>query len=330
MSDAAVTAAEQPVTEEASRGPGIGGTLVRGAVSLGLLAFVASRIDLAAVGAALVELDWGWMAGAVLTVYVAILVSAVKWGLLLRARGYRLSLGRLTRHYLVGLFFNNFLPTSVGGDVVRAWDAGKDLEDTPEGAASVIAERLIASVGLGLTAALGLLFIRVAPQVYAAVGVVFLGSIALAVVFLVPSISDRICRGFAGGRFEDAAEWAARTASAVGETLRDARTVAVVLALSIAFQALVAAVNWFLFYALGSPVSFVQCLIATSIVSAVTMVPISISGHGVREAGYAYFFAFAGVGSAVAVTASVLFFVTVAVCTLPGAVFFAAGRRRQS
>ena len=57
------------------------------------------------------------------------------------------------------------------------------------------------------------------------------------------------------------------------------------------------------------------------------MVPISISGHGIREAGYAYFFGLVGVASAVAVSASVLFFAVVAIATLPGAALFAIGRR---
>jgi len=309
---------------------GLAGTAVRAAVSLGVLAFVASRIDLAAVGQALATLELWWVAGAAAAVYAAIGVSALKWGVLLRSRGHDLSIRRLTRHYLVGLFFNNFLPTSVGGDVVRAYDAGRDLNDTPEGAASVVAERLIASVGLALTAALGLPFVAVGAPVYLAVALVFVAGVGLAGLFLVPSLSERIVRSAMGGRFEGVAGWVGSATRATGEMLRDVRTVLVVTVLSITFQVLVAAVNWFLFRALGGDVSLVECVIYTSIVSAVTMIPVSISGHGVREAGYAYFFALAGVSSALAVTASMLFFATVAVCTLPGAAFFAIGRRRDS
>jgi len=318
--------AEKPLREPAAS-RGHGSALVRAVVSLALLAFIATRIDLTTVGEALAHLDWRWMAGAVGAVYAAILVSAIKWGVLLRSRGHSLTLGRLTRHYLVGLFFNNFLPTSVGGDVIRAWDVGKDIEDSAEGAASVLGERLIASVGLAITAAIGLPFVSVGPQVYASVAAVFVAGIGLAALFLMPSWSERIVRSSMGGRFEDVAGWVERTTRATGELLRDLPTGGRVLALSVAFQVLVATVNWCLFRALETPVSLVQCVIFTSIVSAVTMVPVSISGHGVREAGYAYFFSLAGVPTAVAVTASILFFATVAACTLPGAAFFAAGRK---
>lgn len=309
---------------------GLLGTAARAVVSVAVLALIAMRIDLAAIRDAFGTLDWAWVIAAALVVYACIAISAVKWGVLLRSRGHRLSFARLTRHYMVGLFFNNFLPTSVGGDVVRAWEAGRDLDDMPEAAASVVAERLIASVGLALTAALGLPFVRAGTQAYVAVAIVFVLGIGLAGLFLVPTLSERIVRSAMGSRFEGVAGWVARATSATGEMLRARGSAATVLALSVGFQVLVAVVNWCLFRALGASVSLAECVVYTSVVSAVTMVPISISGHGVREAGYVYFFGLAGVPDAVAVTASLMFFATVAACTSPGALFFAAGRRKRT
>lgn len=328
-------------TEATQLGPGVSeaptrsgsrplGTAVRAVVSLALLALIATRIDLAAIRDAFGTLDWAWVLAAALVVYACVAISAVKWGMLLRSRGHRLTLARLTRHYMVGFFFNNFLPTSVGGDVVRAWEAGRDLEEMPEAAASVVAERLIASVGLALTAALGLPFVRVGPQAYIAVAVVFIAGIGLAGLFLVPSLSERIVRSAMGSRFEGIAGWVGRATAATGELLRSRRTAASVLALSVGFQVLVAAVNWCLFRALGVSASLAECIVYTSVVSAVTMVPISISGHGVREAGYVYFFGLAGVPGPAAVTASLMFFATVTICTMPGALFFATGRRART
>lgn len=311
-------------------GSGLLGTATRVVVSIVLLALIATRIDLTALRDAFGTLRWGWVIAAALVVYACVLISAVKWGVLLRSRGRRLLLGRLIRHYTVGFFFNNFLPTSVGGDVVRAWEAGRDLDDIPEAAASVVAERLIASVGLALTAALGLPFVHGGPQAYVAVVIVFVVGIGLAGLFLVPSLSERIVRSAMGSRFEGVAGWVGRATRSTGEMLRARGSAAIVLALSVGFQVLVAAVNWCLFRALGASVSLAECVVYTSVVSAVTMVPVSISGHGVREAGYVYFFGLAGVPDAVAVTASLMFFATVAVCTSPGALFFAAGRRNRT
>lgn len=328
MSEMAVIA--EPHAAARVRGRSPGRVMVRAMVSVVALAAVASRVSPGEISASFAGLDWRWMIAAVAAVYVSILASVFKWGLLLRSRGHSLPSARLARHYLVGLFFNSFLPTSMGGDVVRTWDAGADLGDSSEAAASVIAERLIAAVGLALTAAIGLPFVHLEPQVYFSVAAVFVAGIGLAALFLLPSVSGRIVRGFSVGRFENVAGWVARTAGITGSLLRNPRPAGIVLVLSVAFQVTVAAVNWTLFRALGVELSFAHAIICTSIISAVTMVPVTISGHGVREAGYAYFFAFAGVSSAVSVTASVLFFATVAACTLPGALLFAAGRRRRA
>lgn len=304
-------------------------TLLRAGVSVAALAFVFTRIPLRDVAASARGLDPLWTLGAFATVYGAIVLSAAKWQVLLRARDNSLSLLRLTRHYLVGLFFNNFLPTSVGGDVVRAWDAGRDLNDAPEGAASVIAERLIASLGLGLTAAIGLPFVNAGPQATVAVLIVVVASAGLAALFLVPVRAEAMVRRTMGARFEGVSDWVARTVHGVNAVLRNPRAVASVLALSVAFQALVAFVNHCIFQALGTPVGMAECVVFTSIASAVTMVPVSIAGHGVREAAYAYFFGLAGVAHGVAVAGSLLFFVVVALSTAPGAVLFAVNRPRR-
>lgn len=304
-------------------------TLARVAVSVGALLFVLSRVDLAVMGAAMRGLSPLWAALTILAVLASIVVSTWKWSILLNVRGYSLPFLRLFRHYMVGLFFNNFLPTSVGGDVVRAIETGQDIDDMPEGAASVLAERLIAAVALGTTAAVGLLFAPASMQATVAVAIVLIVSIGLVALFLAPSRTSKMMASAMGGRFSSAANWVSSAVTALRKTLRSGRAVFSVFLLSILFQILVATVNYAIFQALDHPVGIGSCIVYTSIISAVTMVPISISGHGVREAGYAYFFGLAGVPAGVAVAASLLFFVVVALTTLPGGLLFAVGRKSE-
>lgn len=323
--------APAPISEADAARPGsITGTFVRIGVSVALLALIAQKVDVPTIGRTIVRMDSAWLLATVMAVYAAIVLSAVKWDVLLRARGHRIGMPRLLRHYMVGLYFNNFLPTSVGGDVVRAWDIGRDVRDSAEGAASVVAERLIASVGLALTATFALLFARVGTQAMIAVAAVFVFGVGLTALIAVPSVAERLVGSAVGGRFANVAGWLARATGATGSLLRARGAAATVLAMSIGFQVLVALVNYCLFRAIGVTVTFAECVVYTSIVSAVTMVPVSISGLGIREAGYAYFFGLAGVAATSAVTASMLFFVTVAVCTLPGAVFFATGKAART
>ena len=112
------------------------------------------------------------------------------------------------------------------------------------------------------------------------------------------------------------------TLRAIRAGLSDLRILGPVLALSVVFQCLVAAVNAALFSALGVPVGFGACLIFTPMIFALTMLPLSLSGFGLREAAYAYFFALVGVPMADAVAVSLAFFGLVAVISLPGAPLF--------
>jgi len=56
---------------------------------------------------------------------LGLLISAYRWQILIRAQGDSVPLGFLAKSYLVSSFFNNFLPTRIGGDVVRIWDGSR-------------------------------------------------------------------------------------------------------------------------------------------------------------------------------------------------------------
>lgn len=322
------------MTESVRKSNSLVGTVLRATVSIGALGFILSRLDLGAVVTSLRSLDPGWMVFAGIAVFASVAVSAVKWGVLLRRTGHVLGFWRLVRAYFIGFFFNNFLPTSVGGDVMRVWEAGRDIDDVPAAAGSVIAERLVASFTLALTALLGIPFVDMGEgrtQVLVAIAILVAVAIALSVMFLSPKLGTGAMAGAMGARFASATDMVVSASKNVGLLLRQPRTVAYVAALSVVFQVLVAAVNFGIFRALGVDISLAECVVYSSVVSAVTMIPISISGHGVREAGYVYFFGLAGVAQGEAVVASLMFFFVVALLTSVGGPLFIArpGRRRD-
>lgn len=299
---------------------------LKAAGSLILLAALAWVMDLGTLPERMSALSPEGLALAAVAVVAAVAVSVLKWGVILARRGHPLSALRLTRHYLVGLFFNNILPGTVGGDAVRAWSTTRDTGEVPETVGSVITERLIAGAGLGLTAAIGLLFLP-DPARFALSVAAFLGiNLGLIGLLLLPRLADGAIRALLP------AGWAAGTSDtlrAIRAGLSDLRILGPVLALSVVFQCLVAAVNAALFSALGVPVGFGACLIFTPMIFALTMLPLSLSGFGLREAAYAYFFALVGVPMADAVAVSLVFFGLVAVISLPGAPLFLLSDRPQ-
>jgi uncharacterized protein (TIRG00374 family) len=301
---------------------------VRVAVTLLLLGLLTWHLDLSQIASSLRSFDAAWLAASFVVVLAAIVVSAWKWGLILRARGQRLPYTRLLRHYFVGLFFNNVLPTSVGGDAVRAWATTQDTGETPEAVGSVVSERLIAGVALGITALVGLPFVEGSSKLVVQVLAFLAIDFALVSLFLLPKVAESIVGKLVPKKMQGLHAQIAATVVVVRETLWNWRLFIKIAAYSVAFQILVAAVNACLFQALGVQVSLAQCVIYTPMIFTITMLPISISGFGVREAAYWYFFSQVGVGQAEAIAASLLFFVVVGICSLPGAPLFVFGRKR--
>jgi hypothetical protein len=116
-------------------------------VSAVLLVYCFRRVGWEALWTEMAGAHAGWMVLYVGVSFLATWVSALKWHVLATARGLRASRVKLTVLYMVGYFFNNILPTSVGGDVVRAYELGKTDGQQAEAMASVFMERFT-----GLTA----------------------------------------------------------------------------------------------------------------------------------------------------------------------------------
>ncbi len=85
--------------------------------------------------------NWFWLIICVLVGFLVNLSSAVKWCMLANAGGLKVGLFRTWAYYMVGMFYNLILPTSVGGDVVRAYEMGKYTQNQAMSLASVFVER---------------------------------------------------------------------------------------------------------------------------------------------------------------------------------------------
>ncbi|NNE44176.1 MAG: flippase-like domain-containing protein, partial [Gemmatimonadetes bacterium] len=122
-------------------------------VSVGLLVWVLNRADLASLMERISSAKLEWLLAAFLVNSLGNLFGAFRWHLLLRSQKRIVGVFYLFGSYLVGLFFNNFLPSTIGGDVIRAMSAKKKGGGTmTEGLTVVLVERMI---GLFATLTLG-------------------------------------------------------------------------------------------------------------------------------------------------------------------------------
>ena len=123
--------------------------------------------------------------------FALIWISCIKWGLFLRDRAVRISQTRLFGLYLIGFFFNNFLPSSIGGDGVRAYMVGREIQSQAASFASVVMERGTGVLALiFLAASLSLLEPRLLanPIIAATVAGGLAGAVVAIAVFLRPRL----------------------------------------------------------------------------------------------------------------------------------------------
>ena len=125
------------------------------AVSVILLWILFSRIDIDKLWATTRTASTSWLLVALVVYGLTVAASVWRWRLLLDAQDVHVNTGRLAGSYLVALFFNNFLPSNIGGDVIRIRDTTRPAGSMTRATAVVIVDRGLGLMGLVLVAACG-------------------------------------------------------------------------------------------------------------------------------------------------------------------------------
>ena len=118
------------------------------AVSGALIWFLARSIDIPAAVDRITGLSWTALGAALLLFLCLVLNNTVRWGLVMRAINAPIGLIEVFRILYIGMFFNQTLPSSIGGDAVRVFlvhRAGKTLETAVNG---ILLERVVTLIGL--------------------------------------------------------------------------------------------------------------------------------------------------------------------------------------
>lgn len=285
--------------------------IIKSLISIGLLLWLGLTIRWQELAAALKGIDKVWLLAAVIAVVLSIVISTFKWQLVIKAQNRSAAWSFLWRTYWQGLFLNNFLPSSIGGDALRIIKAGQHLNDTAGGAASVIMERILAMAGIALTGLLGALILG--RMVVPVIGL-FLVLLAVTILITGLILSGAAPRG--SGRI---AQFLQQMAGHGREIRLHWIHLIGVIILSVVFQLLVVAVNYCLFRALHvSSVSWWEAAYIIPVTSVIAMIPISINGFGVREGAYVQLLQNFQVSPTIAFSCSLLFAFLVSLCSLYG------------
>ena len=304
------------------------GILIKGAVSAGLLAFLLSRIDLVI----FVRL-WGsarlpFLVFSVFLYIVAQLLSTWRWQVLLLSQGIRVPTGRLLVLYLEGMFFNLFLPTLIGGDVVRGYRIYALTNRSEAALASVLVDRLAGFAGLLCIAllALGVGYPALRdPQIPLLIGGAALAFGGLIAALGSDGLKDLFFRAltrYGLGRFTTAFR---PLYEALHRYRGHGKALLAAFAISLVLQAAGILVFYLVARGLNVPVALRYCFLLLPLVIILAMLPVSIAGLGVREGGAVYLFGKVGVDAASALGISLGWFAVTALTSSLGGLAFALG-----
>jgi uncharacterized protein (TIRG00374 family) len=274
----------------------------------------------------------GWLALAILIFFGQLLVSSWRWGLLVHAQGIVMPFRALMNSYLVATFFNNFLPSNVGGDVIRIRDSAKRAGSTTIAATVVLFDRGIGLLGLGFVAAVGATATAWISPTMGPIGPGVLWA-GLAAVTLVAAWAVMMPQGVGlvlSPLRRLHPEW-------VGERLTKLQTVlerfrqkpqalAGGFAGSICVQALLVAFYAAIARGLHMTVPIHHLAIVVPVSFIVLMLPISVNGLGLREAFFALYLSKLGQPLELAVALSFMSYVLMAIFSTSGAAAYISRR----
>lgn len=287
----------------------VSGTLL----AMALLVYLLWRQGWGEIGAAIQQISLGRFAAAFgLTVLSRLCVSG-RWHVLLRSAGMNISGGQTIRLTFAGLFASNFLPTTVGGDVVRLGGAVRFNLDQPTLVASLVVDRLLGMAGMALAVPLGLPALlnsaifsasayAISPLFFTQVGAVKNGKLTK----LWAKGQSVLLRMLHALRL-----WASRPGALLGS-----------LGFSMGHMFFLFTSLWILLAGMGESVSFWLIAGLWSLSYFVTLLPVSINGLGVQELSLTILFtAGAGISEPNALTLAFLIRILQMFASLPGAFF---------
>lgn len=293
--------------------------VLRASVTVALVAYVCSEIDIAQLAHRLTGAKEVWVVATLLVLATQIVLAALRWQRVICTLHDRIGIRRSLRYTWEGAFFSQMLPSAIGGDVVRVWRIHKAGVPGQVAASSVLLDRVSALVSV-----IAAVFM-ILPVLISVVRIPHFGSgvIALVMVGLGGLVAlllmDRLVRL--------PATWAVtqlihRLATDARKLLLRPASAVVVVGYSFLILGLSALALFLLGISLGIPLGLKESLVFTPLIILITTLPISMAGWGVREFGMAAMLGHVGIQATDAVALSVAFGLAIVAASLPGGVLW--------
>jgi glycosyltransferase 2 family protein len=299
-------------------------------VTVVLLALLAQSLDLDALRSLLTGLPISFYLLSLGVVLAGQVAYAWRWRLLLQAAGAQVPFRHVVRQYFVGIFVNNFLPSTVGGDVAKVYYLG-DRYGYRTVTASVVMDR---AIGVGVLAALAAAALAISPVTAARLKAAQLACVAVAGLVLGFLLLTRVGTGGLAARVR----WLGDRAVGVAERLQQLRldmaaplsrpaiimqAAAVVVVYAVVMTAVY---QRFVVVESSARPDFIALFAVVTATIVLSNIPVSLNGLGLREQLHASLLAPLGIAPEIAVAISLLIYAHLVVASLIGLAFWLRAR----
>jgi uncharacterized protein (TIRG00374 family) len=256
------------------------------------------------------------------------LIAALRWYMIMHELEFGEKSGFYVRSYFKGTFFNQALPTSIGGDALRVLEAAKVGAGKREAFYGVFIDRIVGLLGLLL---LNLIAIFINPIFlekgypavhYAIIGMALFGFIGVFVLTLLGDMkwltSNRVTK-----LIHDLSH-------RIRTVYRSGRTITIQTALSVLIHLLSMMTVYLIGKSIGLEYGLLVYLVVVPPVILLTIIPVSLAGWGVRETGMVGLFLLIGAEKAAVLSVSLIYGLMLVAASMPGMYFFLLGRQRKA
>jgi len=304
------------------------------AVTLGLLGLLAAKVDLKAVGARIELIGFGACAVCVAVTLALSVLVGLRWQVILARMQAPIGLAESWRLVMIGLFFNQILPSGLGGDAVRVWLLARGGRRLRTAFLSVAADRIFALSAVVLCMAGFLPLLLRGPAGLPVVVLSLGGAAGIAVLLALDRVLGWSAAVVPRRLYRVAEKRAGRLLDVLRELAGMLRLVLrawpdglVVLGISVVNQLVLGWIVYFIARRLHVEVGLVTVIALFSPALLLSMMPVSLGGWGVREAALIWLLGTAHVPQDAALAISVLFGLVTTVAGLPGGVLWLFERR---
>jgi glycosyltransferase 2 family protein len=310
-------------------------TILKIVFSLGLLSYLIYQANPEKILSILSRIWTGghfnYIVFAIIAFTISILVYAYRWQILLKGYNVKIGLFKLFMFYLIGLFFNNFLPTGIGGDITRIYNLIQEAGDRTIGFASVMIERLL---GIMSTLILTLLSLIWLSGSFSTNRVLYINIILLILIILFfylvfnRKYPDSLAIKVKKIKWLKFGERVDKLFESIRYFQNKKLVFLKVILVSLIAQALVIIMHYYCVLALNLDVSLLYLFLVVPITFLLTMLP-SINGLGVRDGGFVVMLGKKGISTAASLSLSFLAIIVPMIVSIAGAILFVIQKRNS-